>query len=174
MKNIYNYILNLIFPKKCINCGKEGSHFCEDCLSLIELNKINYCACANNPRKNCSRCENCPSNIFAVFTVFNEKQKLVQKLLFKSKTIPDLNLYFSYLIITYIKIMTNLNLNENFSIFYKDKEVKNIAKMLSKFTKLKISDQKENILFLTKKYPCESVDLKNKKVYIISLFREIL
>jgi len=173
MKNIYNYVLNLIFPKKCINCRREGSYLCEDCLSLIELNQINYCACKANPRKNRLRCENCPAHIFHVFTIFNEKQKLSQKLFLKAKIISELNIYFTYLIITYINNMTNLNLNENFAIYFKDNELKNIAKSLSKFTKIPINNTSNNILFITKKYPCEDIDLKNKKIYVISLFREI-
>ncbi|MDD4661821.1 MAG: hypothetical protein PHG24_00890 [Candidatus Pacebacteria bacterium] len=171
MENIYKYILNLIFPKKCINCKREGSFLCEDCLSLIEINQIKYCACANNPKKGILKCSDCPSNIYCVHTVLNEKQYLTQKLYLKAKNLSELNNYFSYLIITYIKNEANIKLDNNFSIFFKDEEMKNIALNLAKFTKLKIGRKTDNILFLTKKYPKESINLKNKKVFVISLFR---
>lgn len=28
-------ILDLVFPKKCLNCGKEGKYICENCLSKV-------------------------------------------------------------------------------------------------------------------------------------------
>lgn len=30
-----NLILDLLFPKKCVGCGKIGSYFCQDCVSNI-------------------------------------------------------------------------------------------------------------------------------------------
>lgn len=171
MKNIYKYFLNLIFPKKCINCKREGSFFCEDCLSLIELNQIQYCACSKNPQKGILRCNNCPSNISCVYTVLNEKQYLAKKLFLKAQKIPELNLYLSYLIISYIKNVVNIKLDNTFSIFFKDKEMENIALNLAKFTKLKIGTETENILFITKKYPEEDIDLKKKNIIVLSLFR---
>lgn len=36
---IREFILDLLFPKFCINCGKEGSYLCEDCFSLIDISE---------------------------------------------------------------------------------------------------------------------------------------
>lgn len=178
MNNMYNYILNLFFPKKCINCGRENSFLCDDCLSLIELNKMVYCACPKASLKNKLKCANCPSNIYAVFTIFNEEQKLVQKLFLKSKSIPELNIYFCYLIITYLKNLTNIVLDNTFAIYYDNTEIKNVTESLSKFTKIPLSTKAENILLITKKYPNEDIfkkieTLKAKKIYVVSLFRQI-
>ena len=30
---------NLIWPKKCINCGQEGSYLCPDCFALIDISR---------------------------------------------------------------------------------------------------------------------------------------
>ncbi|MEK7510319.1 MAG: ComF family protein [Patescibacteria group bacterium] len=30
-------LVNLLFPKYCISCSREGTHLCEDCLSLISV-----------------------------------------------------------------------------------------------------------------------------------------
>ncbi|MDD3032582.1 MAG: double zinc ribbon domain-containing protein [Candidatus Pacebacteria bacterium] len=178
MKNIHKYLLNLLFPKKCINCGRENSFLCEDCLSLIEINQIDYCACAQNPIKNKLKCENCPQKISGVFTVLNEKQKLSQNLFLKSKLIPELNMYFSYLIISYLKKITTFDLNDDFNFFYANEDVKKITENISQFTKIPINKKSKNILLITKKYPDEDIleiiqNLEAKNIYIVTLFREI-
>jgi hypothetical protein len=142
------------------------------------MNKINYCACVKNPLKNKLKCNNCPSKIFAVFTILNEEQKLVQKLFLKSKTIPELNMYFCYLIISHLKNITNMNLDKTFAINYDNDEMKSMAENLSKFIKLPIKNKAKNILLLTKKYPGEDIfkkieELDTQKIYVISLFRQI-
>ena len=37
-------ILSLIYPKKCLGCGKSGKYFCDECLKTIELSD----ECFNN------------------------------------------------------------------------------------------------------------------------------
>ncbi len=41
--SIKNFILDVLFPTCCVNCGKEGSYLCEDCQSLIEVLEYQYC-----------------------------------------------------------------------------------------------------------------------------------
>ncbi|MFA7142078.1 MAG: hypothetical protein WC157_02120 [Candidatus Paceibacterota bacterium] len=171
MKNIYNYVLNLLFPKKCIHCHREGAYLCEDCLSLIELNQITYCACFKNPCRNKIRCGKCPKSISAVYTILNEKQAICKKLFLKSKIMPELNLYFSYMIIAFMKNRTSLEIDQSFAIYFEDKEVENLAKNLSQYIRIPIKNKAENVLFLTKKYPCVLENVKAKNIYVISLFR---
>lgn len=35
--DIKNFIIDLLFPKFCFNCRKEGSYFCDDCKALLEI-----------------------------------------------------------------------------------------------------------------------------------------
>lgn len=37
-----DFILNILFPKFCLNCKKEGSYLCEDCFSLIDIFEKQY------------------------------------------------------------------------------------------------------------------------------------
>jgi len=37
MKILKNFILDLLFPKNCFGCQKEGSYLCEDCTSLLDI-----------------------------------------------------------------------------------------------------------------------------------------
>ena len=34
---IKNFVLDLLFPKSCFNCQKEGVYLCEDCRSTLEI-----------------------------------------------------------------------------------------------------------------------------------------
>lgn len=36
-------ILDLIFPKKCLGCGRFGAHICAECFSAIELEEYPIC-----------------------------------------------------------------------------------------------------------------------------------
>jgi len=36
-KTSKNIFLDLFWPKRCINCGKEGEYLCDDCFALIEI-----------------------------------------------------------------------------------------------------------------------------------------
>ncbi|PJB99232.1 MAG: hypothetical protein CO077_02870 [Candidatus Nealsonbacteria bacterium CG_4_9_14_0_8_um_filter_35_12] len=37
---IQKFFLDILFPKFCFNCGKEGSYLCEDCFSMLEISEI--------------------------------------------------------------------------------------------------------------------------------------
>ncbi len=36
-KKIKNFILDILYPKFCLNCGREGSYLCSDCQSTLEV-----------------------------------------------------------------------------------------------------------------------------------------
>jgi predicted amidophosphoribosyltransferase len=38
-------ILDFIFPKRCVGCGKIGKYFCETCVSTIRIIKTNEAIC---------------------------------------------------------------------------------------------------------------------------------
>ena len=181
MKKVYNYIINLIFPKKCINCKKEGSFLCEDCLSLVDINQIQYCSCVNNPIKNIKKCNKCFSRLDAVYTVLNKKQKLAKKLYAKSKNINELNTQLSFLIISHLNNRTSIN--KNTVLVYENKEIKPLVEKLSKYLKIKISNDFKNkdVLIITKTYPFENLEKRinsvkkreANKISIVSLFRQI-
>jgi len=44
MRNaIKNFILDILFPKFCVNCNREGEWLCQDCFSLIDIFEKNSC-----------------------------------------------------------------------------------------------------------------------------------
>ena len=40
---IKKFILDILFPKFCLNCKREGTYLCEDCFYLIDILKRQYC-----------------------------------------------------------------------------------------------------------------------------------
>src|SRR3989344_1673166 len=42
LRNIFNYFLDIILPKFCVGCGKEGLYICKDCeIFLSEMDTAN-------------------------------------------------------------------------------------------------------------------------------------
>ena len=54
------FLLDAFFPRFCLNCQKEGSYLCEDCVSLLEISEHQYCLCQKPNRLfkagKCPRC----------------------------------------------------------------------------------------------------------------------
>ncbi len=43
VKTVFDFILDLIFPKLCLGCKKEGEYLCMNCFGKIELSKHQVC-----------------------------------------------------------------------------------------------------------------------------------
>lgn len=99
-------LLNLFFPKQCINCNKEGSFLCEDCLSLIEINSFQYCLCEKLEKNN--KCENCKNKYLdKVFSATSFKNKIIKRAIHKLKYsyIKELSVPLAYLIIRHLQVI---------------------------------------------------------------------
>ncbi len=84
--NIWQYFLDLIFPKQCLDCGVEGSYLCANCFNKIKLNDKNYCIFCKRELldfKPCSKCENIGLKQVLVATDYN--QPTIQDLLHNLK-----------------------------------------------------------------------------------------
>lgn len=129
-KKITNFILDTLFPKFCLNCGKEGSYLCEDCFSLIDIFDRQYCpfcSSAGGTRavidgKTCPSCRQ-TKNLTGLFCAVRYDNPLVKNLIEKFKYEPyakELYLELSSLIIAHL---INLD-NSSFKIFdeFKNRE----------------------------------------------------
>ncbi|MCF7906380.1 hypothetical protein K9L04_00415 [Patescibacteria group bacterium] len=68
------FLLDTLFPNKCINCGKTGDFLCKNCLNVI--NKLDLGKCLFCKEKcNFGICEKCFLNKYfdGVFCIFNYK-----------------------------------------------------------------------------------------------------
>ncbi len=114
-----NFFTNLIFPKHCLGCKKEGFYLCGDCRHLLEICEYNFCLCEQNPQRLfpaskmiCPKCKGKKlSGLYFALTYKNNI--LAQKLIHQFKYSPylkDLAPTLSSLLIEhFIKTETNTN-----------------------------------------------------------------
>lgn len=97
-------LLNLLFPKHCVVCKKEGSFLCDDCLSLIEINPFRYCLCEKLKKED--KCNNCKNRYLdKIFSASDYNNKIVKTAIhkFKYSYIKELSLPFSFLILKHLE-----------------------------------------------------------------------
>ena len=114
----YSWFLDLIFPVRCIGCGKFGDYICRSCLGTILLKKNFECVgCKRNTPfgQTCFLCAK-TNLIDQLLIVADYKNPLVEKTLkfFKYKFITDLERPLSVLMKKYLKWLT---LDKKFNIF---------------------------------------------------------
>jgi len=97
---------DLVFPKKCINCKKEGAYLCEDCLSLIEINPFRQCLCEKMEKRD--KCDNCKNKYLdKIFSAASFQNKILKEAIHKFKYgyIKDLSQPLSILMLTHLQII---------------------------------------------------------------------
>ena len=158
-KNLFNagkeILLDILFPKFCIGCGKEGTYLCEDCFYLIEILERQYCPFCQVPKivldgKTCPLCRK-SKKLTGLFCATSYENFLIKKIIceYKYSLIKELAIPLSLLIIIHFY---NLGKLKNFSDFIlipvplHKKKLKNrgfnqaeeIAKELSKFLNISL------------------------------------
>lgn len=115
---IVNWFIDLIFPVRCIGCGKFDDYICRGCFGAISIKKSFECVgCKRNTPfgQTCYLCAKINS-VDQLLIVADYKNLLVEKMLkfFKYKFIFNLEEPLSILIRKYLKWLT---LNKKFNIF---------------------------------------------------------
>ena len=101
-------VLDILFPKFCVNCGKEGDYLCPDCFSLIEILDRQYCPFCSAPKvvpdgKTCSSCHR-TKTLKGLFCAASYDNFIIRKLVRQFKYEPfvkGLSQTLSFLIITH-------------------------------------------------------------------------
>ena len=87
INTIKTFLLDLVFPKKCLSCKKSHVFFCEDCFSLIDINPFKYCLCEHPQKiildKQCRYCSE--KKLDGLYSATNYKQQQVKKLIHNFK-----------------------------------------------------------------------------------------
>jgi len=113
MKNIIkDFLLDIFFPKFCLNCQKEGELLCEDCKSLFDISEYHFCLCQKpNKLPQFGKCPKCRSkSLSGLYFVLPYQNNLVKNLIQKFKYEPfvkELAVPLSNLILTYFQLMAN-------------------------------------------------------------------
>ena len=156
-------LLNIIFPKTCIFCRKQGTWLCEDCFSLIEINPFQFCICGKTKEK--YKCEYCFSNLDGLFVCTRQNQKIVDKIIDSYSKIKDLFLSLSLIILTHFLLLKKTAFNE-FVIYPLPQNKKEIRRtgFNKTETMAEIISQKLKIPLI--KNPEE---IKNKKVLLFDI-----
>jgi len=107
---VKNFFIDLLFPKHCTSCGKEGTFLCQDCFSLVEPNPYQYCLCAKPQRVmgkgKCGRCRN--RYLSGLYSAATFKQEILKNCIHKFKYSPylkDLAYPLAYLIILHFETL---------------------------------------------------------------------
>jgi len=92
-----NFTLDLLFPKFCLGCQREGSYLCQDCRALLEILEFNYCLCEKDPiiippgqidrkKGKCHRCQD--KKLSGLYFALSYKNKIAQSLIKSFKYPP--------------------------------------------------------------------------------------
>src|SRR4030043_536991 len=89
-KKTVNFFLDVLFPKYCFGCRKEGSYLCPDCTSLIEIMEGFFCLCQRPQRlPEAGKCPKCrKKNLNGLYFAASFKNNLIKKLIYQFKYEP--------------------------------------------------------------------------------------
>ncbi|MDD5696368.1 MAG: hypothetical protein PHO90_00085 [Candidatus Pacebacteria bacterium] len=97
-------ILNLLFPKTCLVCKRKGSHLCEDCFSLIEINPFQRCICGKS--KGVFKCPECPPSLLdGLFVSADLNQSVLKKTISSYSSIKELSMPLVLIILTHFFLL---------------------------------------------------------------------
>lgn len=124
LKKLQEFLLDLIFPKDCIGCAREGNYLCRQCLSEIELTKEFYCAFCKKPSPWGKICDSCAAEakLQAVWVAGDYNQKIMQDLihLLKYGYVEEICVILAEILGKYVNlknIFTNFSLDKSNAVF---------------------------------------------------------
>lgn len=81
--------MDLVFPKSCISCNKEGSFLCNECLKKIEIENLQVCPICQHSiteaGKVCRICRKNYSNLKNILVASNYQDPLIKNLIHQFK-----------------------------------------------------------------------------------------
>lgn len=173
--NLRNFILDVIFPKFCFFCQKEGFYLCEDCLATLEISQENFCLCENPTNVfNGGKCRKCYfKKLDSLYFAVAYQNKKIKKLIHQFKYEPfikELAEPLANLIITHFQLTEKQKDFEGFVIIPVPLEKKRlkwrgfnqaeeIGKKLAEFFKIPLLS---NVLLKIKETPTQ-VELDGDK-----------
>ncbi len=190
-----DFLLNLFFPKFCLNCRKEGTFLCYDCFSLIEIFDKTYCPFCHPAKigKTCFQCHQ-TKYLNGLYAACSYNDFIIKKILsqFNKNYFKELSNIIASIIVTHLYLCHNLKIDNNFIIinfpypFKKKRKIgfdpsEEIAKELAKLLKIDFTNQvKEKNVFLVSDIFKEEMDLLAqelkkqgaKKIFALTLIRE--
>lgn len=110
LQKVCSLLADLLFPKFCLNCGREGTYLCPDCRALIDVLEHRYCLCEQPRLTLDGKCKNCrDKSLDGLYFAVPPSDKLLQKLLheYRVNLVKDLAGPLASLIITHFHLLNN-------------------------------------------------------------------
>jgi ComF family protein len=88
--NFKKFISDIIFPKICFGCQKEGTYLCQDCQSVLEISETSFCLCQEPIRlPEPGKCRKCrQNNLNGLYFAVPYRDVLAKKLIHQFKYEP--------------------------------------------------------------------------------------
>lgn len=88
------FVLDILFPKKCLGCNQAGTYICKNCLQKIEIKESKHCPICSYPSprgKICSSCQQ-KTHLKRLLWTTSYSHPLVKKLIktFKYQYVKEL------------------------------------------------------------------------------------
>jgi len=114
LSSLKDFLLNILYPKFCFGCNREGNYLCNDCLGTLGISEYQYCLCEEPLRiPESGKCAKCQSRkLNGLYFSLPYKNPLVRKLIHQLKYEPfvkDLSKELARLIITSFSLMEKNN-----------------------------------------------------------------
>ena len=88
MFKLITQLIDVLFPKSCLNCQKQGSYLCEDCQACLEIFQYQYCLC-KKPILAIKKCQRCKSKkLDSLYFALSYQKIFVKKLIHSFKYEP--------------------------------------------------------------------------------------
>jgi ComF family protein len=83
VKNLRDFVLDIIFPVECQDCGKHGAWLCQKCFRKLEINGASFCLHCGKQNNFGEFCNECKSRFFldGVWIAGNYDQAVLAKLI---------------------------------------------------------------------------------------------
>ena len=95
LRKLKEAFLDILFPRSCFGCGREGSYLCQDCQSCLDISEDVFCLCSI-PRRlvfssnmNSAKCGRCLSKkLNGLFFPLSYQNNLIKELIRQFKYDP--------------------------------------------------------------------------------------
>ena len=86
--SVKKFLLDLLFPRFCLGCQKEGTYLCCDCRSLLDISEYNYCLCSKpqriTPEQKTGKCPKCrDKKLSGLYFALSYKENVLTKKLIR-------------------------------------------------------------------------------------------
>lgn len=178
ISKITDFILDLLFPKFCLGCQREGFYVCHQCLAKIEINKFSNCFICGKRTPNNQVCSSCQrkTKLTGLLIASSWENLLLRQIIYeyKYRFIKDLSIPLSQLLVIFLNhsgfftqhlpldidsyILIPIPLHRRRLIWRGFNQTELLAKQLNKYLKISML----NNLIIRSRHTSPQMDINNK------------